>query len=84
MNHNMYLIKQAWAGLREKKGFATIVVITLGVTLGTLLCILTLAYLAIAKPLPYPEQENLYQLRSNLVHEENSALRRLCFKRYLM
>ncbi|MFQ3244146.1 MAG: putative permease [Arenicella sp.] len=64
MNHSIYQLKQAWAGLSARKGFLVTVVATLGTTLGALLCILTLAYVLIAKPLPYPEQDRLYQLDS--------------------
>ena len=70
MNHSIYQLKQAWAGLSTKKGFLVTVVATLGVTLGALLCILTLAYVVIAKPLPYPEQDNLYQVNANLFSNE--------------
>ena len=77
MNHSMYLIKQAWAGLREKKGFLTTIVTTLGLTLGALLCILTLAYVMILKPLPYPEQEKLFQIDHARINQaekiENTA-----------
>ena len=66
MSQTAYQLSQAWAGLRAKRGFFAAVVVTLGITLGALLCILTLAYVVIAKPLPYPEQEQLYQLHSNL------------------
>lgn len=62
MNHSIYQLKQAWASLSAKRGFLITVVTTLGITLGALLCILTLAYVLIAKPLPYPEQDHLYQL----------------------
>lgn len=62
MIQSVYQLKQAWAGLSAKRGFLVTVVTTLGITLGALLCILTLAYVVIAKPLPYPEQDSLYQL----------------------
>lgn len=64
MNNSIYLLKQAWAGLSVKRGFLVAVVTTLGITLGALLCILTLAYVMIAKPLPYPDQQHLYQLNA--------------------
>lgn len=70
MNHSIYQLKQAWAGLSAKRGFLITVVTTLGITLGALLCILTLAYVVIAKPLPYPEQDSLYQLDSNIYNNE--------------
>ena len=74
MNHSIYLLKQAWAGLSAKKGFLLTVVTTLGITLGALLCILTLAYVVIAKPLPYPEQERLFQVNSTLLDNKGESV----------
>jgi predicted permease len=62
MNHFCYLIKQAWASLKGQPGFVGAVVSTMGVTLGALLCVLTLAHLLLFKPLPYPSQEQLYKV----------------------
>ena len=62
MSQFAYQMKQAWAGLSKKPGFVATVVTTMGTTLGALLCILTLAYLLLFKPLPYPEQEQLYKV----------------------
>ncbi|OHU87423.1 MULTISPECIES: ABC transporter permease [Pseudoalteromonas] len=73
MNQSIYLLKQAWAGLRLKKGFSATVIATLGISLGALLCILTLAYIVIVKPLPYPEQGALYQLNS-VVKDKNAEV----------
>lgn len=67
MNHSIYLLKQAWAGLSAKKGF----LVTVVSTLGALLCILTLAYVVIVKPLPYPEQEHLNHL--NVTHHDDKG-----------
>lgn len=64
MKQIIYQQKQAWASLKKKGGFVATVVTTMGTTLGALLCILTLAYLLILQPLPYPEQDKLY----NVVH----------------
>jgi predicted permease len=64
MNQSIYQLKQAWAGLILKKGFLATVVTTLGITIGALLCVLTLAYVVISKPLPYSEQDHLYQLNT--------------------
>jgi predicted permease len=64
MSYFFYLFKQAWASLKKKPGFVATVVVTMGTTLGALLCVLTLAYLLILQPLPYPEQDKLY----NVVH----------------
>jgi predicted permease len=62
MNQFIYQQKQAWASLKKKAGFVTTVVATMGTTLGALLCILTLAYLLVLQPLPYPEQDKLYKV----------------------
>ena len=70
MNNSIYQLKQAWAGLSAKKGFLVTVVTTLGITLGALLCILTLAYVLIGKPLPYPDPQRLYQLNATLLDDK--------------
>lgn len=62
MNRLMNNQKQAWANLKKRPGFFAAVVATMGITLGTLLCVLTLAYILIVSPLPYPKQEQLYRL----------------------
>lgn len=62
MNHLKYLIKQAWQSLKKTPGFIVSVTTTMGLTLGALLCVLTLAYVMLMKPLPYPEQEKLYRV----------------------
>lgn len=62
MNQFIYQQKQAWASLKKKGAFVATVVATMGTTLGALLCILTLAYLLILQPLPYPEQNRLYDV----------------------
>jgi predicted permease len=74
MNNTSYLFKQAWASLKGRPAFVSAVVVTMGTTLGALLCILTLAYLLILQPLPYPEQDKLYNVAhsvSNKTHETN-------------
>ncbi|GLS26644.1 ABC transporter permease [Marinibactrum halimedae] len=74
MKHSSYQLKQAWAGLSVRKGFLVTVVSTLGITLGALLCILTLAYVVIVKPLPYSNQNNLYQLNANLFNDKKEMM----------
>ena len=58
-HQTFYQIKQAYLSLKQKPGFVFSVVTTMGVTLGALLCVLTLAYVVLIKPLPYPEQDKL-------------------------
>jgi predicted permease len=62
MSQFLYQQKQAWVSLKKKVGFVATVVTTMGTTLGALLCVLTLGYLLIVEPLPYPEQEKLYKV----------------------
>jgi predicted permease len=38
----------------------------MGSTLGALLCVITLAYVMLIKPLPYPEQDKLYFVEHNI------------------
>jgi predicted permease len=62
MSQFFYQQKQAWVSLKKKAGFVATVVTTMGTTLGALLCVLTLGYLLIVEPLPYPEQDKLYSV----------------------
>ena len=67
MQPTIYLIKQAWASLKGQPGFVGAVVSTMAVTLGALLCVLTLAYLLLLEPLPYPEQDSLFTVQHQLL-----------------
>lgn len=62
MSQFLFQQKQAWVSLKKKVGFVATVVTTMGTTLGALLCVLTLGYLLIVEPLPYPEQDKLYKV----------------------
>jgi predicted permease len=66
MNLFIYQLKQAFLSLKKKPGFVFSVVSTMGITLGALLCVLTLAYVMLLKPLPYPEQDKLYWVEHGL------------------
>ena len=67
MNQSLYLLKQAWASLKGKPGFVSAVVTTMSLTMGALLCVLTLAYLLLVSPLPYPASNSLYTVEHNLI-----------------
>jgi len=69
---NSYLIKQAYLSLKQKPIFVLSVVSTMGITLGALLCVLTLAYVMLIKPLPYPDQDRLYNVEHQLISNENA------------
>ena len=70
MQPTLYLIKQAWASLEGQPGFVGAVVSTMGVTLGALLCVFTLAYLLLIEPLPYPDQDALYTVEHQLIDKD--------------
>jgi predicted permease len=65
--------KQAWASLQKKPGFVLTVLMTMGITLGALLCVVTLNYLLLLEPLPYPEQDRLFVAEHEAVGPEKNA-----------
>jgi len=65
--------KQAWASLKKKPGFILTVLMTMGITLGALLCAVTLNYLLLAEPLPYPEQDRLFVAQHKLIGAEKET-----------
>jgi predicted permease len=74
MNLFIYQLKQAILSLKKKPGFVFSVVTTMGITLGALLCVLTLAYVMLLKPLPYPEQDRLFLVESTVVDKDNKQI----------
>jgi len=70
MNSYLYLVKQAYLSLKKKPGFVFSVVTTMGITLGALLCVITLNYLLLVEPLPYPEQDRLFVAEHQLIGAE--------------
>jgi predicted permease len=69
-----YQLKQAFLSLKKKPGFVFSVVSTMGITLGALLCVLTLSYLLLVEPLPYPEQERLFVVEHRDFGVENEFM----------
>ncbi len=67
MKQFFYLLKQAWKSLQLKLGLVFSVVSTMSFTLGTLLCVSTLAYVMLFKPLPYTDQAMLYKVQHLLL-----------------
>ena len=70
MNLFLYQLKQAYLSLQKKPMFSLSIITTMALTLGTLICIFTLTYIMLYKPLPYPEQEKLYYLEHQLISNE--------------
>lgn len=62
MKQWIYCLQEAWNSLKRKPGFVGSVIITMGLTLGALLSVLTLAYWIWVEPLPYPEQNRLFKV----------------------
>ena len=67
MNLFLYQLKQAAVNLQQKPVFVFSIVSSLGLALGVLLSVLTLAYVMLIKPLPYPEQHLLYQVEQQQI-----------------
>lgn len=67
-----YSFKKAALTIFNKPGFTGVVVTTMGITLGVLVCILTLSYVLLLNPLPYPDQNRLYQLEHVYVDSTDS------------
>lgn len=57
--------KTAFNSLLKAKGYVVTIVLTLGVTLGTLVAMFNLNYQLLAKPLPYPDQARLYLMKGD-------------------
>ena len=70
INSTFYELKQAYLSLKQKPLFVFSVVSTMGITLGALLCVLTLAYVMLIKPLPYPEQDRLYAVEHQYINAQ--------------
>jgi len=63
MSHYYYELVQAWASLKRRPGFVFSVVTTMGLTLGAFICVTTLAYELLLKPLPYPDADRLFRVQ---------------------
>lgn len=71
MNNALFFLKQAVAELLKKPGFVFSSVITMSLTMGAMIAVLTLCYFMIYKPLPYPEQELLTNVEYRLFNGKN-------------
>ena len=73
MNLSLYQVKQAYLSLKQKPGFVVSIVASMGITLGALLSVMTLAYVLLISPLPYPEQERLFKLDHTFLDGDNDV-----------
>jgi predicted permease len=60
MNHYLKDFRAALYSLSRRMGFVVIVILTLSLTLGAFITMVTLNYTVLIKPLPYPEQSKLF------------------------
>lgn len=66
----LYRLTQTWRSLRTKPGLIFSVVVSMGLTLGALLAVSTLAYVIFIKTLPFPYAERLYLVEHQLINEK--------------
>jgi predicted permease len=71
-NSLFYSIKQAYKSLQQTPNFAFSVITTMSITLGALLCVLTLAYVMLFKALPYPDSEHLVKVDHIMTKKDGS------------
>ena len=67
-----YLVSQAIKNLYRERSFSISIVATLAIVLGLLICIATLAYVVLIKPLPYPEANRLYQVQQQQIKHDGA------------
>lgn len=74
MTVSRYAIRQSLREAARRPGFVVSVVVTMGLTMGALIAVLTLSYLVLFKPLSYPEQEKLVALNYEIYNSEAEQL----------
>ncbi|MBD1581815.1 ABC transporter permease [Pseudoalteromonas sp. S16_S37] len=60
MNYWLKELQVALYSLSKRPSFAAVVILTLSITLGAFITMVTLNYTVLLKPLPYPQQERLF------------------------
>jgi len=74
MNGFIYQLKQVFCSLKHKPNFVMTVVISMGITLGSLLCVIILSNLILNKTFPYPEQDKVLVLQHGLYDQKQSLI----------
>lgn len=72
-----YELRQALASLRRAPGFVATVALTLGLTLGALVCMFGINRLLFMAPLPYPDQQRLVVAQGVVLDQGQEAFRGL-------
>src|SRR5690606_27608702 len=74
------VLRGAFVRLRRNKTSTALVVVVVGTTLGAALCAVSFAWMIVARPLPYPEQERLVVARQLIFdHGEQPDSRQFSF-----
>ncbi|OKY26591.1 ABC transporter permease [Thalassotalea sp. PP2-459] len=66
----LFHLTLALKNLKHNKSYGFAVISTLALTLGALICALTLAFVMLYKPLPYPDQQQLTYVEHQLINNE--------------
>ncbi|MDO6428529.1 ABC transporter permease [Thalassotalea sp. 1_MG-2023] len=66
----LFHLTLALKNLKHNKSYGFAVISTLALTLGALICALTLTFVMLYKPLPYPDQQQLTYVEHQLINNE--------------
>lgn len=77
MNHYALMQRAAFANIRKTPGFLIAVVLSLGITMGTLLVAVSLNNLIFVKALPYPDHQSLFVAEGVVLDKGEEAYRGL-------
>jgi len=72
MSRVKHIFQYAIASLKNHLSFVITVVTTLSFTIGALLCILTIGYIALLQPLPYPDDDKLHVLQHGFIEKDGT------------
>lgn len=68
------LLKQAYEGLKKQIGFTVTILLTMGLSLGALFCIVTFSYFVLLKPLVYPDSKEVLVAAHTQIDKENKVI----------
>lgn len=69
----LFHLAVALKNLKHNKSYGLAVITTLALTLGALICALTLTFVMLYKPLPYPDQEQLTYVEHQLINSDQQV-----------
>lgn len=73
MNNYFYYITQALDNLKRNPSFSLNVIVTMGVVLGFLLCVLTLSFVVFIKPLPHAPFNSLQEIKTLRAYDSSGV-----------